>query len=588
LFKVLSDRAEFKYNMGLLIASQVLQGTGIGNPGWRVKKVKKKSRVRTKPPVEIPQPIGPPRKVDTWESDNFKVITETVEESWPFFEYRRLGTTFYDPGWRTPNRPDQSAGYKLDVDYVDFEDLAQMRNMDCYKNIPADEDLKKFFMVASPQGDAPPQTQTAQEMNTNSTVVLHAVGEHKQTSLNPLQKPLLKIARWENNWVCEVLLYQGRHLTIRNGEHEMDDHALGYAANWWDIDNSGYGMGIGRLNAGDQRMDQGVLNEVLKMIAYWTNAPMAYDSRSGNAPTQNNVFGLGTLWGVDPGPSGNVGNALRYVEKPPIPKEAFQIYEMGLTGGQQLVGADATVMQGNTGPGSTALRTATGVNRLGGKADENISDPVDHLEGVIQRWISFLWEMVKDVMPLSEIRQILSRKFGETIFEQIDADSFLDADFEISILAGQKLQAKQSIMQLVPFFFQILQQPQLMEHLQQTGRTVNFQAMEDLMMRMSELAGRQDIFIPMTDQQKAEYQQNNPAIVKAKADAAREDQRGHNKLQEIAAKGAQETQQTILKPIVEAVAPQAASKLEGSQQLEDAEARLERNTDMTELAQGVE
>jgi hypothetical protein len=533
-------------------------------------------------------PVGSPKKIDTWASDDFEVIEEEVEESWPFFEYRRLGTTIYDPGWRTPNRPDLSAGYKIDADYVSFEDLAQMRELECYKDIPDDEELKRYFLVTSPIGDAPPASQTAAQMNQNSTVVMHAEGEHVQTTTNPLEKPLLKLAYWTRQRVIEVLLYNGRHKVIRNEPHDLGTHALGYTANWWDIDNCGYGMGTGRLTAGDQRMDQGVLNEVLKMIAYWTNAPLLYDSADGNEPTQQYVMGLGTMWGIKTGNSGDIRKALMYAPKPEIPNAAFDIYKLGKEGAEDLVGANATTMQGAPGAGSTAMRSAAGVNRIGGKADENISDPVANIEGIITRWIQFLWDMVLEVMPIAEIRQILSAKFGKTILEEIDAEAFLNAEFEIKVLAGQKLAAKQAIMQLVPFLLQFLQQPQLLQYLHQIGKSVNFAAIEDLFMRMSELAGRQDILVDLTPQQIELYQQNNPMIAKATADKEREVQKGKDKIAAIQAQGEEDTKLAVLKPTVEVAAQEAAKRLEGSTQLEEAEARLERNTDLNELQTGVE
>jgi len=582
IFSILSDRADFEYQLSLLIESQVLQGTGLGDPGWEEREVIRKTRVRKTPPVQpnaMPLPGAAATKpVNTWESDDYKVREDKVIESWPYFEFRRLGTTIYDEKWRTPNRPDLSAHHKINVDFVTFEDLQRMRKFTCYKDIPNDEDLKKFFL-STPQGDAQVATQTANSMNMESSVVLHAVGENKQTSHNPFEHPFLKIAYWTEHHVIEFLIYQGRRKAIRNEPHCLGTHALGYAANWWNIPNSGYGLGIGRLNAGDQRMDQGVLNEVLKMIAFPMNAPILYNSADGNAPTQNVVMGMGTFWGVN-APDGDVRKAFGFMQSPNVPPEAWKIYQLGKDGGEDLVGANSTAMQGNLGgPGSSAMRTAAGVNRVGGKADENISDPIAHLEGIIKRWIEFLWMMVLEQMPIREIREILSDKFGAKILEEIDAETFLNAKFNIKILAGAKLQAKAAISQIIPFLLQLTQQPQLLEFMHQKGETINFAAIERLFMQMSELQGRQDIIVPLSDDQKQQVQQNNPAAIKAQVAELLEKLKGSNRLQEIQAEGQNRVQQTIV--------DKSMDHLSGDVPLDNAEARQDRNTDMGILQNGI-
>lgn len=578
IFSVLSDRTDFEYQMSLLIDCMCLQGTGIADFGWEEKQVIHISRVPKVQPVETTMADGTKKKVHTLESDDWQTVEEIAQESWPIFEYRRLGTTLYDEKWRTPNRPELSAGYKINVDYVTMDDLRQMRELECYKNIPEDADLKTFFL-GNPDGDAQAPSNTAQTLNTQSAVILHAAGEERDSSADPFLKPMMKVARWTPEDVTEFLVYESRKLVIRNEKHPLGDFSLGATATWWNIDNSGYGIGIGRLNAGDQRMDQGVLNEVLKMIAFPMNAPLIYNTASGNAPTQQVVTALGTMWGLN-APSGDIRKELMWMQPPTIPVEAWKIYELGKQGGEDLVGASAAIMQGQLGgPGSSAARTATGINRLGSKADENMSGQISHIEGIIQRWIQFLWKMVIERMPIAEMRKILSEKFGADILSEIDAEEFLSAKFEIKILCGQKLAAKASITQMIPFLLQLVQQPQLMEQMHQKGWTVNFKAIEELFMQMSELQGREDIIVKLTPEEMQQVQQANPGMQQAQAKAAIEKLKGQNKLQEIQAQGTQDIQQTVV--------DHALQHVSGDVPLDLAEARLSRNTDMNELQNGI-
>jgi hypothetical protein len=579
IFNVLDDHADFEYQMGLAVECQVLQGTMICVPGWEEKTVIRRSRHRKTPAVVIDMPAGPPKQVNTWESDDFLVRERQEKECWPTFEYRRLGTTVYAETWRTPNRPDLTGQFRIDIDYVNLEDLQGMRELDCYKDLPPDEDLKKFFFETSPRGDAPVGSMVAQNMNSQSTVVLHAAGQQTNVSQDPTLKPLLKIARWTDKWVVEVLCYEGRRKTIRNEDHGMGAHALGYSATWWNIDNCGYGLGQGRLNAGDQRIEQAQLNEALKMIAFPLNAPLLYDRSAGNAPTQNVITGLGTFLGIDTGASHDINKAFGFMKMPEIPPEVWKLLDLAHRGGENLVGADSIAMQGNVNtPGSSAMRTATGVNRAGGKADETIADPIAHLEVVIKRWRQFQWDRVLEDMPIAQIRQILSRKLGKAIVDQIDAEEFLNADFEIKVLAGQKLAAKAAILQLIPFLLQIVQQPQLMQWLHEKGWTINFKAIEDIFQRMSELESWQDIFVPLTDQEKQMVKQMNAGAQRVQGQVAVEQVRGQNKLQEVQAKGQQDMQQTLVEKTLDKLP---------ADELAMAEGRLQRNADMTELQQGI-
>lgn len=589
LMNVLDQRADFEYQMGLLIHSQCLQGTGIGVPGWEEKKVKKYSRRPRMQPVSIAMPLGDAVQVPTWESDDWEDVEDEVVESWPFFEFRKLGMTLWDETCDTPNRPEKSAKHRIDVNYVTMQDLQQMRGFECYENIPSDEDLLKFFLDdGDSDGESP--SGTAMQMTQTMSGLTGASGEWKNTSSNPTMKPVMKLGYWTPETVWEVLCFKGRKVVIRNEKHKMCDFVMGFTANWWDIDGTLYGMGIGRLNVGDQRMEQGMLNEVLKMIAYWTTAPMAYNTADGNEPTQNVVTGLGTLWGLNAKEGTDIRKVLGYIEKPPIPKESWEVMDKALHGGEDLVGANSSAMQGNITSTQGMSRTAAGVNRSASQSDAQIAGPVSNLEGIIVRWNRFKQHMVRTVMPISEIRAILSKKFGDAIVQSIDPKKFLDMEFNIKVLAGQKLMAKAAISQLIPFLLQLLQQPQLMEYMHQKGWTINFLAIEKIFLRVSELQGAEDIIVPLSDSEKQQVQQNNPKMQSIQAAEMLEKLRQQGKIAEIGEKGKQDVQKEIVKSSLDHVTgelPMQPNPAEGPNPLEMAEGRLTRNNDISELQSGV-
>jgi hypothetical protein len=574
----LLKRMKFAYHCGLAINCQVLQGTAIGKMGWEERTVTRKRRKRLKPAMKTTLPTGEVQEVPTAESDAFKVVEETATESWPFFEYRRLGTTLFDPKWCTPDAPDESAGYCVDVDYVTFADLQEMRKLDCYKNIPDDEALKEYFFrrleTSAPQG-----SQVEDSMTTQGSMVAHAEGRNQMTSEDPLSKPMMLLERWDTRTVKTILVYEGRKLTIRNENHDQG-RSLHVTATWWPIDNNGYGMGIGRINGPDQRINQGVINECLKMIAYPFNAPLV-TIRGDNAPTQNVIQRLGGFWQVDAPPGTDVSRVAKFLEMPKVPDDAWKMLDISQKGGEELSGANAPFQQGNLGgPGSSAARTATGASRIAGMSDQNVADPIDSVAyGMIVPVVEFLVDMVRLKMPLKEIREILSEKHAKVITDAIAEDQFIEATFEVDVLAGQKLAARAGIQQLIPFFLQIVQQPQLLQFLHEKGDTIDFGVMCDLFMQVSELTQQPDIFRPLTPKEMEALKQMNPGAQKLQAAAAIEQLKGKNKQDEIHAKG----EVDLANKAAETVMQHAADGIP----LERAAGLLEREEDKNALKNGL-
>jgi hypothetical protein len=585
---ILLKRMKFQYHGGLQINGQTLYGTGLGKYGVEERTYEKKTRRRRKPETKVALPTGD-TSVPTEESDDFEPKVDTVTESWPFYEYRKLGTTLFDPKWCTPDQPSESAGYCIDVEYPNFYDLQEMRKLSCYQEkkdkdgkvvcagIPDEEILKKFFFD-DPASSAPMGSQTEDNMSSTGSMVVHAAARNRQTSEDPLSKTLLMLERWDDRTAKTILVYEGKKLTIRNEEHGLESMCH-TSCTWWPIENSGYGMGVGRIVGPDQRVNQGVLNEALKMIAYPMNAPLVYARGSENAPTQNVVFRMGGFWGVDPGPSGDVNKAVGFLRMPEIPGQAFDIINMSQRDAEQLSGADAQMAQGNLNGRQGATRSAFGAQRVAAMSDQNIADPVDSFAGgVIIPVVEFLIHYIKTKMPIKELRKILSDKYNAEIMKSIDFDQMLDADMEVTVLAGQKLAAKQGIQQVIPFYLQLLEQPQILEYYHQIGMTVDFAVMEDIFAQVSELVQQPDIIRKMTPRERVLYKQNNPNSQRVAAQLAVEQARGQNELANTNAK--------TKGKIVERVVDRSMDRLEGGQPLERATGLLERADDRSILEGG--
>lgn len=537
LIAALLKRMKFQYHVGLLIDSQTLQGTGIGKLIWQTKTVIKKKRRRKNPPESVTQPDGSKKVIHTAKSDEFEVVEDKIVESWPKFEYRRLGTTLFDPKWCTPDHP-ELCGYAIDIDYVTFADLQVLRQLDCYINIPSDEALKQYlFSRNSGAQSAPVGSSVEDSFSAQGSMVTHAEGRNRQTDRSPLAQPMMLFEQWDSRTVKAVLIIDDRKYTIRNEEHGMERECH-VSGTWWPIESSGYGMGIGRIAGWVQRLKKGMLNEGVKTVAFPLNAPILV-RRGENAPTQNTIWRMGGYQQVDANPGEDVQRAMAFMKMPEVPADVWKFMQMAVQDGEQLTGASQQFQQGNLGgPGSSAARTATGASRIAGMSDQSVADPVDSIaEGVIVPTIEFLMDRVKEDMPLEEIRKILSKKHAAIIEDTIQHDQFLNCEFEVTVLAGQKLQAKQGIQTLIPFFLQIVQQPQLLEFLHQKGQTIDFAQLMDILLQVSELVQQPNIFRTLTPDEQKAVKESSPGLQKIQAAMAVEQQKGENTKEAIQTKG---------------------------------------------------
>lgn len=539
LCEVLCARAKLQYNVERMVDCSALQGTSIGKMGWNTRTRVIKVPKRRGNPEHVELPIGGEKTVATKESRTFDLVPKEVKESWPFFEYRELGSTIFDPKWNTPNHP-ELCGYSIDVDYVNWHDLEGMRQLDCY-DIPAEEALKQFFFQ-NPVSTATSATQIQVGLSSGSAAQ-HAEIATTNTSIDPLATPVKLIHRYDDHTRIAVLCLNERYYTIQNEPQDDCERKIPHVtANWRNLQNAGYGIGLGRLVGCLQRVRQGIVNHSLRSLAYRFNAPLMV-AQGSNAPTGNVLARLGGFFPVQP--LGNdVRKAAAFLELPPVPPEAWSMLQWATQAADQTSGADQAFAEGNISQrGSSAARTATGASRIAQKSDQRASTPINAFaDAVITPFVEFLIDSVKmQRMPIEEIHAILTEKLAGKIEEEFDYQEFFDAQLEVRVLAGAKLAAKQSIAQVLPFFLQIFQQPQLLEQLHEEGETIDYGVISNLILQYSELVGEYDIFRQMTPQEQQAYvqskQQQNPKVAEVQGKIQQEQVKGQNKIAEVQAKG---------------------------------------------------
>lgn len=516
------DKIDFEDTCVDALEEMTLQGTVIVKAGWSVQSSIRKRFVRKKQPVSVKLPLGQTMRVDTKESDDFVVRDVPITKNEPFFEKCELGTVLVDPKWKHPNRLHKKARYVVQVSFPTFTDLEELRNQALYDekgervggyDIPSEELLKEYFFAHD--ANAEPSTDIqARLAATGGTVA--AVGDNEVTSAAPTERPLKMLERWDRTFVRTVLQVEGsdKVVLIRNDEHMLPCIPY-FAANFWNIPGSGYGLGVGRLAGDDQRIEKGTIEAVLNLLAFIVN-PQYYRDRGANAPTQNIRQRLGGIIDVDAPPGRSARDAFGIVEQPKVDATLFAVLQEAGQNATSTTGADEAFTQGNLpGKGTSSVgRTATGAGAIAAANATKIQGPVGHFaRGILLPFIEMLDEMDKERLPLSTIKKILGTELGADF--QLDVDDFLNSEDSFEILAGAHLAAKKAMAQVLPMLIQMLESPQLLPQLNQVGWTIDVKQLLEMVYEMTEWKNTREVIRPMTAQEKQDMQQHTAAKVQA-------------------------------------------------------------------------
>ena len=519
LYGALLDGIDFEGECEDALESLCLQGTVICKGGWVTETRVHKQFIRSKPPVTVEMPFQGDQQVHTTESDEFEVVDVETTKNEPFFEKCELGSILVDPGWNKPNRIDK-AKYVIHVTYPTFTDLDALRQQVVRDkkgrrvsgyDIPDERALKNYFfhnqMNAVVGSDV-------QQKQSNNAAIHHADAPNEVTTEDFLEQPIKMLERWDKHQVKTVLIMSdGRAVLIRNEEHALGRIPF-FAANFWNIPNAGWGIGVGRLAGDDQRIEKGTIEAVLNLLAFIVNPQFVRD-RGANAPTQQIRQRLGGIIDVDVPAGRKAVDAFGIVELPRIDPSLFAVLQEAGGNAQSVTGADEAFTQGNlpSKAGSSAARTATGAGGIMAANAGKIQGPVGHfVRGILLPFIKMLDEMVKERMPMSEIRTILGQELGEEF--KLDADDFLNSDHKFEVLAGAHLVAKKAMAQILPVLIQILENPQIVPQLNALGYMADVKQLLHMVYEMSDWKNEREVIRPMNPQEQQSFAQNSPGAQK--------------------------------------------------------------------------
>ena len=507
LIAELIDEIHMKQESSYGIQGMVNQGTVIFMGGWQTITRVESRYQRKQAPAQVSMPLGDPMTVFTKQSDEFEAVDVEITKNRPIFEKCELGTVFVDPTWNSPNQI-WKARYIIRRQYLNYDDLTKLRDNPDY-DIPSDEVLRYLFRPDSTEGGSEGTGIDGVEeaMQSNSSIH-HAAREDFDYSEDPLLQPM-EVLSWYSETDIRVVLQQ--KAILRNGPHRMPDKPF-FAANYWDIDNAGYGMGIGRIAGADQRVEQGMINAILDILAYAVN-PEYTILRGAQVPTQDQRRRLGGIRVVD-GP--DASRAISLVQQPQVPADAWRAIQAAISSSEGATGADQASVQGSLpGRGSSIGRSGTGAGMISAASSGRLQSPVERfIDGVFIPYLKFMWSMVKEFMPISEIRAILGDRAQDLV---VDFGDFMDAPVKFDTLAGTRLAARGRMAQALPFLLEVLGNQALVQQLSQTGWKVDALELIKMVLDMSEWHNQNDLIVQMTPQEQQMMMAQNPGVLKAQA-----------------------------------------------------------------------
>jgi hypothetical protein len=518
LLGALLEESDFKAEMMAGTETQTTLGTAIFKCGWETVTKIETHMVRKAAPAQVTLPLQQtPMTVYTEESDQFDAVDSPITRNRPWFEQIPLGELLIDPKWNKPNQL-WRARWVIHEKYVTYEDLNQLRDNPLY-DIPSEEELREALRPTGEQTLA--QDATADTFKSDGAT--HAAEEPDQaTSEDPLEKPLQISERWTPT-MCQVTLQD--KIVIRNGEHMLPAMPF-FSANFWNMLEAGYGMGVGRLAGSNQRLSQGSTNAALDILSIAVQ-PDYLVQRGANVPTQQMRQRLAGITMV----TGDVREAFALKPQPKVDPDVWRLLQLNKMTSEGTTGADQAMMQGTMpGRGSSVGRTAAGASGLQKAASVRIQAPVDKMvDGVLLPFIKFLWQMVRERMPTSEIRSILGDQMTADLLP--DMYDFMNAKLKFDVLAGTRLAAKAQMAQSLPFILQIFDKPAVTQSLNTTGLKIDYQEVVSMVMEVSGWKNQRQLIVPLTPADQQAMQAQNGGLQKLQAMAAQQQQKHQNDME---------------------------------------------------------
>lgn len=490
------DNCKFREEFRKVAKSGLIYGTGIGKWGWESFTRKRKTYRRKAQPDVIGMPIGT-SEVHTPQSDEVEAVITEETVTRPFFQQVNLRHIKVDPKLRTQDIRD--AGYVIHVTYMGLDDVDQLREYEGYKNIPDRAVLETLANTEQTAKEQPYQNSTEQRGIDRD---FRAMPRADISTADPLKQPFEVLEYWTADHVYTVLQ---RKLVIRNDRNEFGKIPF-VSVSFIDVLDSFYGIGIARLIGNEQRLQQGVINNALDVLALDTGG-VYIRKRGFNSPTQQIRIAPGMAIDVDD-PQG-----FKPLEKQQgVLQDALIAMASSDSRAQRHTAANEMAVQGSMpSKGSNLFRTAAGVDMMTSGTGTRLQYFVENLANLVfVPVLEAFNEMNATKLKPSQVTQILSEELAQAF--KGDPIELFNGSYKFKILASAKLQARRQMMQTLPMFFQFIANQPVMDGLTQAGKKINWEELVSMVFDATGWPNKQTLITDLTQEDMARMAQMNPQM----------------------------------------------------------------------------
>lgn len=506
------EQCGFQEEFRKCLKSGLLYGTLIGKSGWQTKTHIEKKYVKT--------PDG---------SVGYEPTERKI--SYPTFEYVSLRNALVSP--QCTNQDIRNSRTVVFQKYITAMDLDDMRAGGDYKNIPSREQFKESLTDGTEPTKDSLLAMKYLSWRNNQAELPTNLG-----SANPLNQDLEILEHWSSDRVITVLQ---RTIVIRNEAHNMGEHKFRSAC-FEDVLNSFYGFGVAKLLAGEQGLQQGVVNKWVDSLSLKLSP--SFHRKKGMGATAQSIQ-------VAPGKVINDDGDLAPLEVEDISASAMTALGASEQRAARRVGA-------SFGPEmpSQAMRTAEGVQAFTAGVQVQLQYFIETVADLVFKPVvmDFI-QLIKDNMDPDDIRAILSDKDAKAL-ETLDVMDVYNGQYAPDVLSTVKLAGRRAMAQMIQPISQLLGQPAMLSSMSQQGKKFDFTAFFEDVFEIVGWPGGEYIQ-DMTPEDIQRMQQSNPAVVKAQADQQAQQQQQSHDMAVIDAKGDQQAGVAAIRSILKAHEPDA-------------------------------
>lgn len=477
----------FSRELKLGLEQQVNLGTGIWQYG-----ISHEEEVQTK---RISKPISIPNsETPIFSDEEPKIESKTVKRCYPWLESCDIGNIFVDPKLSIPDISEAAEVAKQRfVNYYDILELKKDPTYDGLQNV-SEEELKSWW---NPSQGTVALMSAASQATQGSAAVMHAQNPGDRGS-NPLMDKKELLEYWNR---VETKTVIDRKHCIRKMDNPWRKVPF-LSANYWNVRCNFWGIGVGLIVGGDQRVQAGTVGAALKLLTFKVNAPYMRNA-DANMPSQTIQTGLGRVLSV-----ADVTKAYKLMDTPEVPDSLWTALAESRSSSESASGADQMLVGGSSaGPRTSMGRTAGGASILAGASATRLDGPLDNF--IDQVFIPFLYildEMIKLHVSDKQIMEILGNKRGSNFVADLQGYHDYKADYDV--LAGAKLAARAAMAQSLILIFQLLDNPAIAQNLADiNNEIIDFKPLIRVLFEVSQWGSgvENDIFKPMSVEQKQQH-----------------------------------------------------------------------------------